>query len=222
MPKIHKVGVPLRPILSTIGLPTYDLAKWLARILSPLAGKTSSNVKNSVHFVQTVREMTFKENDWMVSFDVVSLFTRVPVDETLDEIATKLSEDDTLEERTSLTPSQVCQVCHLTKICPKSSYFQFREEFFEQLEGAVMGSPLSPTVANLFMESLEEKALESSPQKPRIWLRYVDDTFLWRNYHRAGINLMLMVGRGFSPKILPLRAGSCPPAFQILVTPLPL
>ena len=48
----------------------------------------------------------------------------------------------------------------------------------EQLEGAAMGSPLSSIVANLFMESLEEKALESSPQKPRIWLRYVDDTFV--------------------------------------------
>ena len=122
-----------------------------------------------------VREMTFSENDWMVSFDVVSLFTRVPVNETLDEIATKLSEDDNLEERTYLTPPQVC---HLTKICLKSTYFQFRGEFFEQIEGAAMGSPLSPIIANLFMESLEEKALESSPQKPRILLRYVDDTFV--------------------------------------------
>ena len=111
----------------------------------------------------------------MISFDVVSFFIRVPVDETLDEIATKLSEDDTLGERTSLTPSQIC---HLTKICLKSTYFQFRDEFFEQLEGAPMGSPLSPIIANLFMESLEERAIESSPQKPSIWLRYVDDTFV--------------------------------------------
>ena len=108
----------------------------------------------------------------MVNFDVVSFFIRVPVDETLDEIATKLSEDDTLGERTSLTPSQICQ---LTKICLKSTYFQFRDELFEQLEGAAMGSPLSPIIANLFMESLEERAIESSPQKP---LRYVDDTFV--------------------------------------------
>ena len=168
LPKIHKVEVPLRPIVTTIGSPTYNLSKWLGKILSPLAGKTKSNVKNSVHFIQMVREMTFKENDWMVSFDVVNLFTRVPVDETLDEtldeIATKLSEDDTLEERTSLTPTQVC---HLTKICLKSTYFQFRDEFFEQLEGAAMGSLLSPIIANLFMESLEEKVIEPSPQKSK-------------------------------------------------------
>ncbi len=175
LPKIHKVGVPLRPIVSTIGSPTYYLAKWLTKLLSPLVGGTSSNVKNSVHFVQMIRELTFDKNDWMVSFDVVSLFTRVPVDEALDEVAARLSQDDTLEERTSLSPSQLC---HLTKLCLKSTYFQFRGEFFEQLEGAAMGSPLSPLIANLFMESLEKKALESSPQKPKIWLRYVDDTFV--------------------------------------------
>ena len=60
----------------------------------------------------------------------------------------------------------------------KSTYFQFRDEFFEQLEGATIGSSLSPIISNLFMESLEERAIESSPQKPSIWLRYVDDTFV--------------------------------------------
>ena len=44
LPKIHKDGIPLRPIVSAIGSPTYQLAKTLARILTPLAGKTSSYI----------------------------------------------------------------------------------------------------------------------------------------------------------------------------------
>ena len=45
------------------------------------------------------------------------------------------------------------------------------------MEGVAIGSPLSPIVANLFMEDFEEKTLNSFPQKPRWWLRFVDDVF---------------------------------------------
>ena len=55
LPKVHKEGTPLRPIISSIGSPTYRLAKELARILSPLTGNTTSTVKNSSHFVQQLR-----------------------------------------------------------------------------------------------------------------------------------------------------------------------
>ena len=47
-------------------------------------------------------------------------------------------------------------------------------------EGLAMGSPLSPVLANIYMEYFEEMALGSTSLKPSMWLRYVDDTFiLW-------------------------------------------
>ena len=41
-----------------------------------------------------------------------------------------------------------------------------------------MGSPVSPVVANLYMEYLEQKALSTGSPPPRFWHRYVDDTFV--------------------------------------------
>ncbi|XP_022110786.1 uncharacterized protein LOC110990212 [Acanthaster planci] len=58
--------------------------------------------------------------------------------------------------------------------------FQWRDKFFEQSSGTSMGSPLSPVLADLFMEEFEQTAhLLCGPQlEPNVWIRYVDDTFV--------------------------------------------
>ena len=183
LPKVHKPDTPLRPIVSAMDSPTYKLSKEIAMILSPLADKTPSFVKDSSEFARRMRETRFDENDRLVSFDVVSLFTKVPIAEAIDVIAEHLHQDETLGDRTTLSPETICQ---LMKLCLTSTYFQFRNCYYEQIEGAAMGSPLSPVVANLFMETLEEKALSTTTLKPKIWLRYVDDTFVtWPHGQQA-------------------------------------
>ena len=64
------------------------------------------------------------------------------------------------------------------EFCLKNTYFSFQDQFYEQVEGAAMGSPVNPIVANLFMEYLEQKALSTAPHPPSFWHRFVDDTFV--------------------------------------------
>ncbi len=108
LPKIHKEGIPFRPIVAAIGSPTHQLARELARILPPLASKSPSHVRNSKDFVNQILQISLEETDVMASFDVVSLFTRVPVDEALLVISQRLQQDDTLKDRTSIPIPNLC------------------------------------------------------------------------------------------------------------------
>ena len=95
----------------------------LTKIISPLTGKSDSFIKNSAEQVRNI----FKEvNGKMVSFDVVSLFTKVPVAEAIDANSHRLQQDKMLDERTSLPPSEICQVTL------HSNHFQFEDSFFDQ------------------------------------------------------------------------------------------
>ena len=109
----------------------------------------------------------------MVSYDVTALFTSVPVAESLAIIKSRLEQDMELEKRTPFSPQQIT---NLLECCLCTTYFTFEGTFYQQTEGAAMGSPVSPIVANLFMEDFEIKALNSFHNKPRFWGRYVDDT----------------------------------------------
>jgi hypothetical protein len=83
LPKIHKMDVPLRPIVNCIGSPTYDLAKYLTDLLIPLVEQSDCHIRNSEAFVQKLQSMELQETNILVSLDVVSLFTKVPLDDTI-------------------------------------------------------------------------------------------------------------------------------------------
>jgi Reverse transcriptase (RNA-dependent DNA polymerase) len=179
LPKIHKPNVPLRPVVSCIGTTLHPLAKYLVRVINPLQENIASNVQNSGDFVSKIRNVEMIATTKMVSFDVTSLFTNVPVVEALDCLKQKLNQDQRLSNRTPLT---VDQIVELTRYCVTNTIFQYKQDFYSQIDGMAMGSPLSPVMCNLFMESFEQEAIQKAALKPRLWLRYVDDTFILWDY----------------------------------------
>ena len=76
LPKIHKEDVPLRPICSSINSPSYDLCKYIMEILN----RTKYNIKDAIETKKRINNTYISDDEVMVSFDVISLFPSIPLD----------------------------------------------------------------------------------------------------------------------------------------------
>ena len=172
--KVHKQQVdgcpPFRPILSALQTPTYNLAKFLVPLLNPLT-KNEYTVKDSFQFAEEIYEQDPTLS--IGSLDVDSLFTNIPLDETIDICVNQLFEN-TVE---AFTNSELKQ---LLSLATKESYFIFNGLLYKQIDGVAMGSPLGPSLANAFLPYHEKNWLNNCQQgfKPVFYRRYVDDIFI--------------------------------------------
>ena len=163
----------MRLIISNIGTATYETAKFLNSLLAPL-GKSDRSILNTEAFVNQVKGQRIPEAYKMMSFEVKSLFTNVPLNETIDIILTKVYDENKIDAK---IPKSILK--ELLCLCTRHVHFKFNNEIYIQCDGVAMGSPLGPLLANIFMISLEDSALPKSELYLCIWKRYVDDTFLY-------------------------------------------
>ena len=170
LPKVNKAGCPFRPIVSSVNTYNYNLASYLVGVLQPISTNQRS-VKDSFSFADWAKK--YKHNNGiMCSLDVCSLFTNVPLDETIDIALDKLY---SLSDRPPTLPRAVLQ--KLLEFAAKKSHFLFDGQYYDQIDGVAMGSPLGPVLANIFMCHFEEKWVMSGQVCPSFWYRYVDHTF---------------------------------------------
>ena len=149
--KVHKavndICPPFRPILSAIGTPSYKIAKFLFPKLSSITFNEFTE-KDSFPFAEGIVHQDSKLS--MVSLDVDSLFTNIPLEETTN-ICTNLIYDNVhvIEDINKF------EFKNLLSLATQESYFLFDDVLYKQKDGVAMGSPLGPTMANVLLSFYE-------------------------------------------------------------------
>nr|VZI33972.1 unnamed protein product [Spirometra erinaceieuropaei] len=115
LPKVHKDGAPLRPIVSLKGTPTYGLAKWLFRRLKFLTAESDTMVSSSAQFLEKLK--------WDLAIEAIELLLQSKYDETENRL-------------------KHAQILRLLKLCLRT-YFTFDGTTYEQVKGTPMGPPIS-------------------------------------------------------------------------------
>ena len=180
LPKTHKKELAMRPILSATGTYNYKIAKWLDEKLKPLS-VNEHTISDIFQFADELRETKINDHDILVLYDVSSLFTNVPVDETIDSIAERAFKNDWFNKEHDLNITK-SELIELLRIATKNQLFQFEGNLYEQVDGVAMGSPLGPLMANAFMCNIEKK-LETENKMPAFYKFTTQYNSLFEKHH---------------------------------------
>ena len=163
---------PFRPILDMSTSPYHSVAKWLSKLLESIRQKTSPySIKDTFHCLEAIKEINIRDK-LLFSLDVQSLFTNIPLLETVDYLC------DFIQNQNINVGIPVMQLKELILRCTMNVQFQFNNKYYRQIDGVAMGSPLGPLLADVFMAKLENGPLKSTINNLQIYKRYVDDIFV--------------------------------------------
>ena len=134
-----------------IGTPEYSLAKYLDSYIKPNI-PNSFLLNSTSSFINSLNSVSISpSSSYLVSFDIESLFTNIPLDEvcdiTCDYVYGSLSN--------KIPPFDKTTFKKLLKLAT-SGIFSFNNQLFSQIDGVTMDSPLGPSLANIFLAHLEK------------------------------------------------------------------
>ena len=129
----------VNPIVSYSGSPLYNLNKYIANILKAYV-KYENNAKNSTTFSNYIRDVSIEYDEIMVSFDVTSLYTNIPIIDMLNIIKDYVNNGDQFTRKTAIPQDKFLDLVHLVLT---TTWYTFNSQFYQQTDDVAMGGPAS-------------------------------------------------------------------------------
>lgn len=170
LPKAHKEGIPMRPVVDTTNSPAYHLSKHMNDILKHLIDDSKYNVKNGFEFKSFIDGVKIPRFHKLWSIDAVSLYTNTDVKHVRKIIERKWSKIRSLTKMPKDLFFEVLDFC-----IEGSAFFSFNDDIYKQKEGLAMGLSLAPTMADIYLTDLFDTCLPKLSYKPAFLKKYVDD-----------------------------------------------
>jgi hypothetical protein len=167
--KVYKPEKNMRLIIRYTNSPVDKISSYVVQEFNKLSYPKGNNVKNSIDFIEKVKEIEIEDDECMVKFDVKSMFPSIPVDVALVQVRSFLNTTDLTNDKKHILLS-------LLTSCMQQKTFQFRDKYYDQISGAAIGNAASPLIADFMMDYFEKK-IKFKPWCPRFFVRYVDDYF---------------------------------------------
>jgi len=176
--KLHKQDKPIRPLINFIGAPTYKISKLLTKYLNENYNfEQKYNIKNSKELTSKLGNIKINSNDKLISLDVTNMFGNIPKQELMEILKNNNFGNDPFKDK----------YLKLIDTAIEQNYCRFNNKYYKSTKGLAMGSPMSPILAEIYMNHFETKLLKNSKHKDKIkfWNRYVDDILLiWTGTER--------------------------------------
>jgi hypothetical protein len=182
LPKAHKPGTPLRPIMAGMKSPTMNISKWLDGLLRPLFDRLAmeSTISNGVELLKIVERWSssyLTSTTSFVTMDVSDLYTMIPQEGGIKAIKWLIEESD-LKQIDEVKKEIILA---LARFVMDNNYFYLDGSYYKQIRGGAMGSPLTLTIANAYMYFVERPIAKWARRTYSLYYRYIDDLFIMTN-----------------------------------------
>ena len=169
--KLHKPNIPMRPIVSFCGSPTYQLSKYLTTVQKPLTDESQHKLQSTENFINAIKTVQVPDDYKLVSFDVKSLFTSIPLQLALDCTETAINNS------TNELPLPTDDLMDLLNLCLTSTYFQYNGKHYKQLHEQLW--------AHQFPLLLQKSLCKASRNEP--------SQLTNEHYHSGYVTLMILL-----------------------------